>query len=310
MDGAAGLDRTGTVGDEEGFPAEAGIALAAVGIEDPEEGPATGRTRPVAGDEDLGRLADHVPAQADPGVPGKLEADPGPLPDRGGHGLDEAGRLKDQEADPGPPGQGGEAAQPIREAGGTLGPGRKVNHEKIHGPAGQERPGDGQALLRPGRGEDDQPFGLDAAGHRLHRIEGLSEVQPGDDGAAGLGLRGEPQGEGGPAARQIASERQAHPAGQAARPQDGIQLREPGGEDPARVRRPGNLPRELLLALRGPRRRPCEPSVRGCQGEGSGNRSRGARCGRSPARAKGRQGRRHVRREGRHQAPSIEHLFE
>lgn len=38
--------------------------------------------------------------------------------------------------------------------------------------------------------------------------------------------------------------------------------------------------------------------------------SGGARRGRSPARSKGRKGRRHVRGEGRHQVLSIEHLFE
>ena len=250
MDGAAGLDRTGTVGDEEGLPAEAGIALAAVGIEDPEGGLATGRTGPVAGDEDLGRLADHVPAKADPGLPGELEADPGPLPDRGGHDIEEAGRLEDQKADPGPPGQGGQTAQAIREAGRALGAGREVHDEEVHRPARQESARDGQAFLRVGGGEDHEPLGLDAAGDRLDGIEGLGEVQPGDDGAARLGLGGQPQGERGPATREIAPEGEAHASWQATRPEDGVQLREPGREDPGRIRRPGNFSGEALLALR------------------------------------------------------------
>jgi hypothetical protein len=152
MDGAAGLDRTGSVGDEEGLPAEAGIALAAVGIEDPEGGPAAGRADPAAGDENFGGLADHVPPQADPGCPGELEADARPLPDRGGHRRHEAGRLQDEEADPGPPGEGGEAAQAIREPRCPVRPGRKVHDEEIHGPPGQERTRDREALLGAGRG--------------------------------------------------------------------------------------------------------------------------------------------------------------
>ena len=302
MDGAAGLDRTGTVGDEEGFPAEAGVALAAVGIEDPEGDPAAGRTGPVAGDEDLGGLADDVPAQADPGLPGELQADAGPLPDRGRDGLHEARRLQDEEADPGPPGQGGEPAQAVREAGGTLRPRRQVDHEEVHRPARQEGAGDGQALVRTGRGQDHQPLGLDAPSHRLHRVEGLGEVQPGDDGATHLGLRGEPQGEGGPAAREVPPEGEAHPSGQAPGSEDGVQLGKAGGEDAAGVGKAGNLAgtRAGILGDRRQRR----------QGKGSGNLPRGARRGRSPARAKGRQGRRHVRGKGRHQVPSIEHLFE
>jgi hypothetical protein len=236
MDGGAGLDRTGTVGDEERLPTEAGVPLAAVGIEDPEGGPLAGRAGAIAGDHDLGRLADHVPSEADPGPPGELEANTRPLPDRSGHGRDEARRLQDEEADPRPPGEGRQATQAIREPGRALRTGRQVHDEEIDGPAGQERARDGEPFFRPGRGEDHEPLRLDAAGHGLHRVEGVGEIQPGDDGAARLGLRDEPESERRPATREVAPEREAHPAGQATRTQDGIQRREAGREDVGRIR--------------------------------------------------------------------------
>jgi len=130
--------RGGREAHEERLPAEAGVPLAPVRVEDPEGCPAAGRPGAVSGDDDLRGLADHVPPEADPCLPGELEADPRPLPDRGGHGGHEPGRLKDEEGDPRPPGQGREPAQAVREPGGSLGPGRQVNDEEVHGPAGQE----------------------------------------------------------------------------------------------------------------------------------------------------------------------------
>jgi hypothetical protein len=221
MDGAAIAEhaeragRCGSVDDldgpralegEERVPAEAGIALAAVGVEDPDGRVAARRARPVPGDDDLGGLADDVPAEADPGLPGKLEADARPLPDRGGHRGHEARRLEDEERDPGPAGEGPEATEAIGEPGRTFRPRRQVNDEEVDGPARQERARDRQAFLS-GRGrEDDEPFRPDAAGHGLDRIEGRGEVQPGDDRATRLGLGGEPEGQRGPAARQVAPE--------------------------------------------------------------------------------------------------------
>ena len=235
----------GREADEERVPTEAGVPLPAVGIEDPEGRPPAGRAGAVAGDHDLRGLADHVPPKADPGLPGELQADPRPLPDRGGHGCHEPGRLQDEEGDPCPPGQGRKPAKAVREPGRPFRPGRQVHDEEVHGPAGEERARDREPLLRAGRGEDDEPLGLDAAGHGLHRVECRREVQPGDDGATGLRLRGEPEGERGPPAREVPSEREAHPSGKPARPEDGVQLREPGREDAGRVRRRRQPPPEV-----------------------------------------------------------------
>jgi hypothetical protein len=310
MDGGAGLDRTGSVGDEERVPTEAGIPLAAVGIEDPERGVAARRAGPISGDDDLRGLADHVPPEADPGPPGELQADPRPLPDRGGHGRNEPGWLQDEEGDPRPTGQGRQPAQALGEPARPLRPGWQVHDEEVHGPAGQERASDGEALFRARGREHDQPFRLDAAGHGLHRVERRREVQPGHDGAARLRLRGEPEGERGPPAREVPLEREAHAAGQPAGPQDGVQLREPGGDDAGRVGGragkwdPGSDAR-VRIRPDGRCRRRCRRHR-----EGAHHLPNGARRGRSPARSKGRKGRRHVRGKGRHQASSIEHPFE
>jgi hypothetical protein len=51
---------------EELVVAKAGIACAAVGVEDPERRPLAGRAGPVAGHDHFRSLSDHVAAEADP----------------------------------------------------------------------------------------------------------------------------------------------------------------------------------------------------------------------------------------------------
>src|SRR5512145_768197 len=67
--------------DEEVIPAEAGIALAAVRVEDPKGCSPPRRPEPVAGDERLGLLADHVAPQSDPCPADQLEPEAGRLGD-------------------------------------------------------------------------------------------------------------------------------------------------------------------------------------------------------------------------------------
>jgi len=168
---------------QELFPAEAGVALASVGVEDPEGRPPPRRSGPVPGDEHLGSLADDVPAETDPRSAGQLEADAGRLADRGGHAGHEPRRLEHDEADPGSPGERGEATEAVRDAGGALDARREIDDEEVHGPAAEERAGDREALLGVLRRQDDEPLRPDAAGDGLHRIEGRGEVQPGHDRA-------------------------------------------------------------------------------------------------------------------------------
>ena len=238
--------------------AEAGVTGAAIRIEDSERRPPAGWAGPVAGDDHLRSLADDVTSEADPRSASQLETNPRCLADGSGDGLDEPGRLQDHEADPGPSGQRREPAEAVGDARGAVDARREIDDEEVHGPAREQRAGDREALVGVARREDHEPLRPDASSDGLHRIEGRREVHPGHDRDRGLGLRDEPQGERRPAAREVTPEREAHPAGQAAGPENRVEGREPGREDARRISLPcaGNLKRECQSALRGPRRRP------------------------------------------------------
>ena len=62
---------------EELVAAEAGVALAAVGVEDPQLRPPPRRAETVPGDHHLRPLTDDVAAEADPAAPGELQAEAG-----------------------------------------------------------------------------------------------------------------------------------------------------------------------------------------------------------------------------------------
>jgi hypothetical protein len=289
---------------EESVASEAGIALAAVRVEDPEGRPAARWTGPVAGDHHLRSLADHVPAEPDPRSAGQLQPDPGRLADGAGEATAagtaamRVGRFEHDEADPGPPGQRCQPSEPIRESHlrattrAARNASRQVDDKEVHRSTGQQRPGDRQALVGIDRRQHDEPLRPDAAGHDLDRVEGGREVQPGDDRAGGLRGGGKPQRERGPAARRVAAQRDAHPPRHAAGTQDGVELGEPGREDSIAIRL-----RERTLFERD-------------RGERADHVPGEARCGRTPARSKRRQGRAEVRIGCRHRTPSIEQMFE
>jgi hypothetical protein len=285
---------------QEVLAAEAGVPLPSVRIEDPDRRPPPGRAGPVAGDDHLRSLADHIPPETDPRLASQLEADPGRLADGGGHARDEAGRLQDDEGDPGPSSQGGEPAEAVGDAGGTLDPPGQVDDEEVHGPPGEERAGDREAFIGIRRGEDHEPLRPDAASDRLHGIQGRGEVHPGHDGARCLGLRDQPQGERRPPAREVAPERQAHPARQATGPEDRVERCEPGRQNPCRISLRG------LIRCLG---RPVIGSRERHHRERSDDLADPARRGGAPLRPKGRQGRRDIGGKRRHEL-SIEHLFE
>src|SRR5688572_31817130 len=71
------LDQLNRPRVQEALAAEAGVALAAVGVQDLEGRSAAGWPGPVTGDDHLRSLADHVPAEPDPRSTGQLQPDPG-----------------------------------------------------------------------------------------------------------------------------------------------------------------------------------------------------------------------------------------
>lgn len=256
--GEVGVERLG----EELGVAEAGVALSAVGVEDPQRRPPPRWAGAIARDDHLRSLADDVPPEPDPRSTGELEPDAGRLADRG---LEAAGgsrsldsgprgrlrrRLEDDERDPGPPGERREPSESIaesrsRDAGAAAG--RQVDDEQVHRPTREQRAGDGQALLGIGGRQHDQPLRLDPAGHGLHGVQRRREVQPGHDRARGLGLRDEPQGQRRAAARDVTSNREAHPARDAAGTEDRVELGEAGRMDPIDIDRRAKCRLALLV---------------------------------------------------------------
>jgi hypothetical protein len=285
--------------------AETAVPIATLGVEDPELRPSPRRPVAAPGDERLGPLADDVAAEPDPGLALELEPEPGRFGDRGREPGGQAGRLDGDEERLGPASQAGETTETIgdlRRCRAGRGPRRQIDDEDVDRPGGEEHPGDRQALVEGLGREDDEPVEPDAAGGGLDRIERPGEVQPGDDRAVGLGLGDEAEGEGRGARAGRALERDARAAREPARPDDRVERREAGPDDP--------LDAGSRLA-----RRSREESGLGWVVERLGREwRRGQRsdhprsCG-TPPRLEGRQSRRDVRGEAGHRMSSIEHLF-
>lgn len=276
---------------EELVAAEAGVALATVGVEDPEGRPPARRTGPVAGHNHLRSLADDVAPEPDPRATSELEPDPGRLADRAGEAGMQARGLEDGEGDTRPSGEGGEAAESI----GDLRPARdllgQVDDEQVDGSTREQGAGDHDPLVDVRRRHDDEPLELDASGHRLDGVKGHREVQPRDDRAGCLGLGGKPQGERRPAARQVAPERDAHAARQAARAEDRVERREASRENLRGIRLAAQPAGVLGLVVGHLERRGRERAHDLADSRGSG---------RAPPRPEGRESRRHVRGKCRH----------
>jgi hypothetical protein len=283
--------------------AETAVPLATLGVEDPELRPSPRRPVAAAGHERLGPLADDVPPEPDPCPPRKLEAQPRGFRHCGREPGGQPGRLEGDEERLRPPGEPGQPTQPLGDLGRGRAHGRswrKVDHEDVDRAAGEEHPGDREALVEGVGGQDDEPVEADAAGGGLDRIERPGEVQPGNDRAVGLGLGDEPEGEGGGARARSAAQGHAGGAWQPARPDDRVESRKAGPDDPldagpwlARRRRGGPVVDAGRLGRE--RRR--------------GQRSDDPRSCRAPSRLEGRQSSRHVRGEAGHRTARLEHPF-
>jgi hypothetical protein len=198
------MDRRGWFGglvDEELVPAEAGVALTALRVKDPQRRPTPRRSVPVASDQRLRSLAHDVAAETDPRATSELQAEAG----RSGHGTrqvaGETGWLQHDEERLRASGQGSQAAESLGEASRAVRGGEaaawQVQDQQVHGASGQQHTADGKPFIEGLWGDDHQPFEADASGDGLDRIEASSEIDPGHDRAGRLGLRGEPEDEGG-----------------------------------------------------------------------------------------------------------------
>jgi hypothetical protein len=295
---------------EELRVAEAGVALSAVGVEDPQRRPPPWRAGAIARDDHLRSLADDVASEPDPRPARELEADPGRLADGsrepmlGSRSLAARirthlrRRLEDHERDAGPPGEGREPSESIAESRSRAATAtRQVDDEQVHCPARKQGAGDGEALLGIRGRQDDEPLRLHAAGHGFDRIQRRREVQPGHDGARRLRLRGESQRQRRAPARDVAANREAHPAWHASGTEDRVELGEPGRMDTIRVRR-------------GPGRRADLDRLERDRGERPDHLTGEPGRRRTPARSEGRERRVQVGGGNTHGPVSIEQMFE
>ena len=249
------MARGGWIGDlieEELVAAETGVTLPAVRVQDPEHCPAPRRAVAVPGDQRLRALADDVAPEADPRAPSQLQAEAG----RFGHGTGQAAgetrRFQHDEQRLRSSGQGGETTEAIGDDRGTIRGSEtatgQVQDQQVHRTTGEQRATDGQTLVQRFWGDDHQPFQADTTSDGLDRIKAPGEIQPGHDGARGLGLRRETQDERGPATRTVTTDGDARRTGQPTVSQDRVESGEPGPDDP--LVRVGDRDRSRIRALR------------------------------------------------------------
>ena len=288
--------------DEEVVPAEAGVAFAALRVEDPERRPPPQRAISIARDQRLRPLADDVAPEPDPRPAGELEAQAARLRDRGREAAREPGRIEDQEQDLRPTGERGESMEAVGDPGRLVGLGQpaagQVEHEQVDRTAGEERARDREALVQADRRDDDEPLEPDAAGDRLDRVEAAREVQPGHDRALCLRLRDDAERERRPAAGAVAADRDTGRLRQAPRPQDRVERGEAGVDDAVVVEVVAGLVPWGFSLVR------CDRRLR-CQGQCPHDpRS----CG-TPSSPEARDSGVHFSTSGRHRTLILEHPF-
>lgn len=242
---------------------QAGIPRAALRVQDLEIRPPSRWPVAVARDGGLAALPHHVPPEADPARSPQLQPQAARLFHGRGQRPAQGVRLQHDDQRPRASRHGGEPAQSVpHPLPGDRGipPVRQVQHQQVHGPGGEERPGQRERLLDVRGRQDHEPFRADAARDGLHGIERPRQVQPRDDRPTGLRLRGQPQRHRGLARGGVPTQRDRGGTGQAARAEDRVQRGEPGGDDtPVQVRGGGRrgcdrVPDRLLER----HRLPCE----------------------------------------------------
>jgi hypothetical protein len=200
----------------------------------------------IPGNNHLRPLSDDVTAQPNPRPTDQFQPEPDRLAQRAGDALGQARWLEHDEEAAGPTSERGETMEAIRHSGrpsagcswpfrtGVFRPedGGQVNEEEVHRPTLQQGAGDAETLVQRLRRQDDEPLQPNAARDGLDGIEGAGEIQVGDDRATNLRLRGQGQRESGLAAGCVAVHGDARKPRDPARPQDRVQRREPGMDDP------------------------------------------------------------------------------
>jgi hypothetical protein len=287
-------------------PGQAGIAQAALRVQDPQLRGPTRRPEPVPRHEDLRPLADHVTPQPDPRPPAQLQSQRGDLGEGTGQGGGKARRLQDDQLNACSPGQRSQPAESLcqsgRDSSSIQGPGLQVQQQQVHGSILEEHRRHRQRFLERARRQDDQPVQLDAPSHGLDRIQASGQVQVCRDPSGSLGLGHGLEREGRLAAGPVAVECGGRVARQTTQSEDRVQGAEAGGYRPIRCRRQRTRPARQLLRIQG-RTRPRRHRQRAFHLPSP------ARSCPAPAFPEGRQSGLDVRGRGRHGIQMIEHLF-
>ncbi len=181
---------------EQLVPHETRVSRPALRVQDLELRAAPRGPVAVASDRRRAALAHDVPAQPDPARPLQLQAQPARLLDGDGQAAPEGVGFQEDEQRSSSPGKRRQPAETVSHARARdrrIPAVREVHHQQVHGPGREERGRERERFLEVRRGEHDEPLRAHPARDRLHGIEGAGEVQPRDDRAAGLRLRGDPQ---------------------------------------------------------------------------------------------------------------------
>jgi hypothetical protein len=160
---------------------QAGIPVAAFRIQDPQLGMPPRRAVSTPGHRHQAVLPDHVSAEPDPAGLCQLEPEPTRLVQRTTQSCTDRDRLYHQEQRTGPSGQRRQPSRTITNARSDerrFPAIRKVQHQHIDGPGGEERRRQGQRLPEIDRREHDEPLETYATRHRLDRVDGAGQVQP------------------------------------------------------------------------------------------------------------------------------------
>ncbi len=193
---------------------------------------AAGRPEAVLGHVDLHATADDVAARAQPGALLELQPESHRFRQDPVDGPRQPGRLEYDQADAGPAGVRCEPAQRFVMPGAD--PPRQVDHEQVYATPGNECSGERPSLGEIRRPENEQPAQIDAACHRLERVEAAAQVEEGDDAATRLRLGQAVQRERRLAARAQATKRDADTAWQTTGAEQRVEMREAGGHDVVR----------------------------------------------------------------------------
>ena len=281
---------------------EAGVALAALRVEDPERRPPPRRAVAVARDQRLGALADDVASEADPRPAGELEPEAGRLGDRGREAAGEPGRIEDQEQGLRAPGERGESMEPVGDPGRLVGlrpVGRRAGRGRAGRPSGRpaalpaiERPSSRLAGVMTTSHSSRMPRATASTGSKLRDRSSQATTEPCAWASAAT-----PEREGRPAAGAVAADRDAGRLREAAGAEDRVERGEAGVDDAVVVGARARVGRGVLVR--------CRSGRRGASGQGPDDpRS----CG-TPASLEARDSGIHIPRGVDIGRARLEHLF-